>query len=102
MLLGFALLLALIYTAYKTGLISWFVEKADPHRYYMGEKVKRTMVFWTELIYLFIGAFVFSKTGSWLALLVTHAVLHLMDFGFWLFDKNVMKTNPLERKGYGN
>jgi len=88
-----------IYLSYTWGLFSKALEKLEPHRVYMGEDVRKTVSFWSNLLYMAIGGYVYSYTNSWIILVGVFIMLHILDFGFWLFDEKIMNTNPMKNRG---
>lgn len=79
-------------------LPEFFHKFLDPHREYVGEKVYRTTVFWTEMVIALLSALVYSWSNSFLVVVLTVIVFHIADFLFWYLDQNYINTNPMAGK----
>lgn len=66
----------------------------DPHRVYVGEKVYRTSVFWTIVLYSILSPHAFSAYG-WPGVAALVIGGHLLDFVFWYVEENVFNFNPM-------
>lgn len=98
--LSIAILFSLMLIAYKLNLDKKLGNFLEPHRLMMGEKVQRTTVFWTELVSFVAGAYVYSRYGSYLNVILVFGVFHIVDYIIWYLDEKHVNLNILERRGY--
>lgn len=66
---------------------NFFLKILDPHRVYMGQKVYRTKVFWTTVIYSFGSAYIYSIFESFVIIGISLVVAHVLDFIFYLISE---------------